>query len=91
TPARAASAAVAAPAHAASTRDDGLQPNERPLHADLARERKRDDKPDTMLIEAAHILGDEIYLLQRDPHLVATALPPGGHVPPLLAEVPPLR
>ncbi|WP_297922156.1 carboxy terminal-processing peptidase [Metallibacterium sp.] len=89
-PAHAASAAIAEPAHAASTRDDGLQPNERPLHVDLARERKR-DIPDTMLIEAAHILGDEIYLLQRDPHLVATALPPGGHVPPLLAEVPPLR
>jgi len=80
TPARAVSAAVAAPAHAASTRDDGLQPNERPLHADLARERKRDDKPDTMLIEAAHILGDEISLLQGNPKLAATALPAGGHV-----------
>ena len=74
-------AASAAPAGPASTHDDGLQPGERPLHEDLARRRRDDSKSDTMLIEAAHILGDEISLLQRDPKLVGTVLPAGGRIP----------
>ena len=68
-------------ARPASTHDDGLQPGERPLHEDLARRRRDDSKSDTMLIEAAHILGDEISLLQRDPKLVGTVLPAGGRIP----------
>ena len=77
----AAATTVAVPPQAGN--DDGLQPGERPLRSDLARERQRERRPDTMLIEAAHILGDEIGLLQRDPKLAATALPPGFALPPL--------
>ncbi len=83
-PARAASSAT--PAHAASSAaDDGLQPGERPLHEDLKREKQRDEQPDTMLIEAAHVLGDELYLLQKNPALARSALPPGFVLPPLQA------
>ncbi len=81
-PATAATAgAPAGVAPAATAADDGLQANERPLKSDLAREKTRDVRRDTMLEEAAHILGDEVVMLKADPRLAAVALPP--HAAPM--------
>ncbi|MDE1897984.1 MAG: carboxy terminal-processing peptidase [Xanthomonadaceae bacterium] len=80
-----ATARLVAPAAGAATAgtaaDDGLQANERPLKNDLAREKARDVRRDTMLEEAAHILGDEVVMLKGDPRLAAIVLPP--HAAPL--------
>ncbi|MDE2245392.1 MAG: carboxy terminal-processing peptidase [Xanthomonadaceae bacterium] len=80
-----ATARLVAPAAGAATAgtaaDDGLQANERPLKNDLAREKARDVRRDTMLEEAAHILSDEVVMLKGDPRLAAIVLPP--HAAPL--------
>ena len=55
--------------------DDGLQPNERNLAADIAREKSRDNAKDIFLSEAANILSDEVGLLKTNAKLVASALP----------------
>jgi len=47
--------------------DDGLQPNERNLDADLAIEKKKKLVKDTLLNEAAHILSDEVAILKANP------------------------
>ena len=66
---------------AGTSTDDGLQANERPLKSELAREKARGVRRDAMLEEAAHILGDEVMMLQADPRLAAIALPP--HAAPM--------
>ena len=59
-----------------TTRDDGLQADERSIQADLAREKERKQRPDVALDEAAHILADEIQLIRAEPKLAAQVLPP---------------
>lgn len=51
-----------------ATPDDGLQANERPLTASEDDE-KKDDKPDFLLKEAAHVLADAIDLVRTDRRL----------------------
>ncbi|MBI3903516.1 MAG: carboxy terminal-processing peptidase [Nitrosomonadales bacterium] len=61
---------------AAAFEDDGLQSSERNLAADLAIEKANKDAKDVLLDEAVHILGDEVGLLNANPGLAATLLPP---------------
>lgn len=55
--------------------DDGLQSNERNLNADLAIEKANKNAKDVLLIEAVHILSDEVGLLKANPKLAAGMLP----------------
>lgn len=59
----------------AAMEDDGLQSSERNISADLAREKARKDAKDVILDEAAHILGDEVGLLNTNASLAAAVLP----------------
>jgi carboxyl-terminal processing protease len=52
-----------------TTRDDGLQPNERNLALSLSAEKMRKDAKDIFLLEAVHILSDEIDVTRADPQL----------------------
>ena len=53
---------AAASSHESS--DDGLQTDERNLTKELAAEKARKDAKDVLLIEAAHILGDEVEVMK---------------------------
>jgi len=57
-------------------RDDGLQASERSLTSELAAEKAAKDAKDVLLIEAAHIMGDEVDLLKSDTRM-ASRLAPG--------------
>jgi carboxyl-terminal processing protease len=52
-------------------RDDGLQSDERTLAADIAAEKAGKSAKDPLLDEAAHILGDEVALLNAKARFVA--------------------
>ena len=54
--------------------DDGMQPGERNLKADLAIENANKNAKDILLNEAAHILSDETRLLKTNPKLAASVL-----------------
>ena len=56
--------------------DDGLQANERSLANEQATEKSGKNAKDVLLNEAAHILGDEVDLLQRNARFLAGAVPP---------------
>lgn len=56
-------------------RDDGLQANERNLAKELAAEKEQKDAKDVFLIEAAHILSDELGVLKADVKLAARVKP----------------
>jgi carboxyl-terminal processing protease len=58
--------------------DDGLQPGERNIKADLAREKAAKDAKDTELDETAHILADEVDLIRGNTKLAAEVLPYKG-------------
>lgn len=58
-----------------SFQDDGLQSNERNLEADLAIEKFRKNAKDLLLVEAAHILSDEVGLLKNHTRLTASSSP----------------
>ena len=58
-----------------STGDDGLQPDERNINSDLAREKEAKQRHDVVLDEAAHILADEIALIRADNKLAQQVLP----------------
>ena len=62
-------------------RDDGLQPDERGISTDIAREKEAKEKRDIILDEAAHILADEIGLVRADTKLAQQVLPRGAVVP----------
>ncbi len=57
-------------------KDDGLQANERNLTAELAAEKAAKEAKDVLLIEAAHVMGDEVDLLKSDTRM-ASRLAPG--------------
>ena len=68
-----------ADAHAGATEDDGLQADERNVAADAKREADaRNQPPDVLAREAAHILADAIDLLRDDCALAAQVLPAEG-------------
>jgi carboxyl-terminal processing protease len=54
------------PATADAANDDGLQPNERSLAKSLSAEKVRKDAKDIFLIEAAHILSDQISATEAE-------------------------
>jgi carboxyl-terminal processing protease len=58
--------------------DDGLQPDERSIAKDLAREEQRKARPDIVLNEAAQVLSDEIDLIRSNTKLAAQILPHEG-------------
>ncbi len=60
------------------TDDDGLQPDERSISKDLAREEKRKARRDIVLNEAAQILADEVDLIHTDTKLAALMQPHEG-------------
>ncbi len=51
---------------ASTLQDDGLQTNERDLATELAVEKEQKKAKDILLLEAVHILSDEMSVLQRD-------------------------
>ncbi|HEX7113438.1 MAG TPA: carboxy terminal-processing peptidase, partial [Mizugakiibacter sp.] len=55
--------------------DDGLQPGERSLKSELAEEKAAEDARDVLLQEAAHIVADEVDLVDADTRLAARVLP----------------
>lgn len=55
--------------------DDGMQPGERNLKADMAIENANKNAKDILLNEAAHILNDEASLLKSNSKLAASILP----------------
>ena len=69
---------AAAAAEALLASDDGLQADERDIKAQLAREEARDDRPDALAREAAHVLVDAIDLLRKDGALAAQVYPQRG-------------
>ena len=56
-----------------TNKDDGLQAGERDLKVELAAEKARKNDKDVLLIEAAHILGDEVDLRKPGVNLAARA------------------
>jgi carboxyl-terminal processing protease len=60
---------------AALVADDGLQADERDVRAQAAREEARNDRPDALAREAAHVLVDAIDLLRADRALAARVYP----------------
>lgn len=69
----AARAAAAALKRARS--DDGLQVNERNLAHELASEKAQKDAKDVLLLEAVHILSDEVAVLRSGVELATSAKP----------------
>ncbi|MBS0383177.1 MAG: carboxy terminal-processing peptidase [Proteobacteria bacterium] len=55
--------------------DDGLTPGERNVKATVAREKAAKQAKDIELDEAAHILADEVAMLEKDPKLAHEVLP----------------
>ncbi len=55
--------------------DDGLQPDERSLKSELAKEKEAEKREDVQLTETAHILADEVTAIQNRPKLATVVLP----------------
>ena len=55
--------------------DDGLQGSERSLAAELAEEKANKEAKDVFLIEAAHILSDEIELIKTNQKIASQVMP----------------
>jgi carboxyl-terminal processing protease len=55
--------------------DDGMQPGERNLKADLAIENANKNAKDILLNEAVHILSDEASMLKTNPKIATSILP----------------
>ena len=63
------------PSATVTLEDDGLQPDERSIAKDLAREEQRKARRDIVLNEAAQVLSDEIDLIRSNTKLAAQILP----------------
>lgn len=55
--------------------DDGLQFDERSLKAQIEQEKESKEAKDVLLLEAIHVLGDEVGLLKTNAKLAARVLP----------------
>ena len=55
--------------------DDGLTPGERNVRASVAREKAAKQAKDIELDEAAHIMADQVALLEKHPRLAHEVLP----------------
>ncbi|MFC5739938.1 carboxy terminal-processing peptidase [Dyella tabacisoli] len=58
--------------------DDGLNPNERSLKAQIQQEKDAKKAKDPQVQEAAHVMFDAVGLIKADPKLAAEVLPYGG-------------
>ncbi len=58
--------------------DDGLTPGERSIQEQVKQEKAADKATDVMLDEAAHIVADEVRLIQSNARLAADVLPYHG-------------
>ncbi|HEX8604912.1 MAG TPA: carboxy terminal-processing peptidase [Pseudoduganella sp.] len=58
-----------------SRTDDGLQGDERSLAAELEAEKAAKNAKDVLLLEAVHIMSDEVSLLKTDTRLASRVLP----------------
>ncbi|WP_266157973.1 carboxy terminal-processing peptidase [Dyella silvatica] len=58
--------------------DDGLNPNERSLKAEIQQEKDAKKAKDPQVQEAAHVMFDAVGLIKADPKLAAEVLPYGG-------------
>jgi carboxyl-terminal processing protease len=67
--------AAAAAVKGVSRTDDGLQGDERSLTAELEAEQAAKNAKDVLLLEAVHILADEVGLLKTDTRLASRVLP----------------
>jgi carboxyl-terminal processing protease len=67
--------AAAAAVKGVSRTDDGLQGDERSLTAELEAEKAAKNAKDVLLLEAVHILSDEVGLLKTDTRLASRVLP----------------
>jgi carboxyl-terminal processing protease len=63
--------------------DDGLTPGERNVRKSVAREKAAKQAKDIELDEAAHIMADEVALLERQPRLAHDVLPKQAFTRPL--------
>ncbi|HEU4856284.1 MAG TPA: carboxy terminal-processing peptidase [Rhodanobacteraceae bacterium] len=63
--------------------DDGLTPGERSVKASVAREKAAKQAKDIELDEAAHVMADEVVLLNKDPKLAHDVLPKQAFTRPL--------
>jgi carboxyl-terminal processing protease len=72
-PAAKTSDATASRSRSDLTKDDGLQAGERDLKVELAAEKALKNEKDVLLIEAAHILGDEVDLRKPGVNLAVRA------------------
>ncbi len=61
--------------------DDGLQADERTLSKELANEKVRKDAKDVLLMEAVHVLGDEVEALKTSVKLAARPKPASLSMP----------
>jgi carboxyl-terminal processing protease len=61
--------------------DDGLTPNERSITDQVKQEKEADKATDVTLDEAAHIVADEVGLIQSNTKLAAQVLPYHGKKP----------
>lgn len=68
--------------------DDGLQPGERSLKTELKEEKEAKSAKDVYLDEAAHILADEVGLIQDNTKLAAEVLPYGEHFDKKMFDAP---
>ncbi|QBE66687.1 carboxy terminal-processing peptidase [Pseudoduganella lutea] len=67
--------AAAAAVKGVSRTDDGLQGDERSLAAELEAEKAAKNAKDVLLLEAVHIMADEVSLLKTDTRLASRVLP----------------
>ncbi|MBB3219630.1 carboxy terminal-processing peptidase [Pseudoduganella umbonata] len=66
---------AAAAVKGVSRTDDGLQGDERSLAAELEAEKAAKNAKDVLLLEAVHIMADEVSLLKTDTRLASRVLP----------------
>ncbi|GGY38327.1 carboxy terminal-processing peptidase [Pseudoduganella albidiflava] len=66
---------AAAAVKGVSRTDDGLQGDERSLSAELEAEKAAKNAKDVLLLEAVHIMADEVSLLKTDTRLASRVLP----------------
>ncbi|WHZ19880.1 MAG: tail-specific protease precursor [Rhodanobacteraceae bacterium] len=63
--------------------DDGLTPGERNVRASVAREKAAKQAKDIELDEAAHIMADQVALLEKEPKLAHEVLPKQAFTKPV--------
>jgi carboxyl-terminal processing protease len=74
-------AAKAAALKGSARQDDGLQADERNLASELAAEKAAKSAKDVFLVEAVHILSDEVGMLKTDTRMASRTMPYMPYMP----------